>query len=176
MPVILTISLFCVVATAAVYDLRYRRIPNWISLSGVVLGFGCNTLLFSSAGVRGAALGLLCAAVVYVPLYLVRGMGAGDVKLMAAVGAIAGPKGWFEIFLATALIGGVASVAVIATNRRVQQTLWNMGVIVTELLHFRAPVIRDSRLDLRHRDALGLPHGAAIAAGSLLFVLFNTSR
>ncbi len=176
MPVLLTIVLVCTATLAAIYDLRYRRIPNWVSLSGIVLGFGCNTLLLGLDGLRGAALGLLCAAVIYVPLYLVRGMGAGDVKLMAAVGALAGPKGWFEIFLATALIGGVTSLAVIATKGRVHQTFWNVGLIVTELLHFRAPAVRDSRLDLRHREALGLPHGAAIAAGSLLFVFLHASR
>ncbi len=173
MPVVLTIVLVAVVTIAAIHDLRYRRIPNWVSLSGIVLGFGCNTLLLGVEGLTGAALGLLCAAVVYLPLYLIRGMGAGDVKLMAAVGALAGPKGWFEIFLATALIGGVASLAIVATKRRVHQTLWNMGAIVTELLHFRAPATTDSRLDIRHREALGLPHGAAIAAGSILFVFIQ---
>lgn len=175
MPFVLTIALVCIVLVAAIYDLRYRRIPNWVSLSGIVLGFGCNTLLLGLDGLRGAALGLLCALVIYVPLYIVRGMGAGDVKLMAAVGAMAGPKGWFEIFFGTALIGGAVSLAVIARKHRVHQTLWNLSTIVTELLNFRAPARADSRLDMRHGEALRLPHGAAIAAGSLLFLLFSAS-
>ncbi len=176
MPVVLKIALLCVVVLAAIYDLRFRRIPNWVSLSGIVLGFGCNTLLLGLHGLREAGLGLLCAALVYMPLYLVRGMGAGDVKLMAAVGAIAGPESWLQIFLATALIGGIVSLAVIAGKHRFRQTLGNVGVIVTELLHFRAPVETDSRLDYRHKQAIRLPHGAAIAGGSIAFLLFTASR
>jgi prepilin peptidase CpaA len=176
MPVPLTIALVCLVLVAAIYDLRFRRIPNWVSLSGIVLGLGCNTLLLGWPGVRGASLGLLCAVAVYVPLYLVRGMGAGDVKLMAAVGAIAGPEGWLQIFLATALIGGVVSLLVIASKHRFRQTLGNVGIIATDLLRFRAPAKTDSRLDFRHKDAIRLPHGAAIAGGSIAFLLLHASR
>ena len=176
MPITLDIALVFIVIAAAGYDLRYRRIPNWVSLSGIVLGFGCNTLLFGFAGLSRAGLGFLCAIVIYIPLYAVRGMGAGDVKLMAGVGAIAGPKGWMEIFLATALIGGIVSLAVVARKQRLRQTFWNVGTILTELLHFRAPARSDSRLDMRHREAIRLPHGAAIAAGSLAFLLFNAAR
>lgn len=176
MPALLRIELVCLVLLAGTYDLRYRRIPNWLSLSGIVLGLGCNTLLLGLAGLRGASLGLLCALAIYVPLYLVRGMGAGDVKLMAAVGAMAGPKGWLEIFLATALLGGVASLVLVARKHRVQQTLGNMAAILAELLQFRRPARRNARLDVRHREAIGLPHAAAIAAGSLIFLLFSATH
>lgn len=176
LPVALRITLVCIVLVAAAYDLKFRRIPNWVSLSGIILGFGCNMLLLRSTGLREAGFGLLCALGVYVPLYLVRAMGAGDVKLMAAIGAIAGPEKWAEILLATALVGGVISLAVIARKHRFRQTLGNVGVIATELLHFRSPAEADARLDWRHRDALRLPHGAAIAGGSLVFLLFNASR
>lgn len=176
MPLTLEIALVCIVIAAAAYDLKYRRIPNWVSLSGIVLGLGCNTLLFGVDGLSRAGLGLLCAALIYIPLYVVRGMGAGDVKLMAAVGAIAGPRGWVEIFLATALIGGILSLAAVTRKHRVRQTLWNVGTILTELLHFRAPAKSDSRLDMHHREAIRLPHAASIAAGSLVFLIHNGSR
>lgn len=176
MPAILKVALVCLVLVAAIYDLKFRRIPNWLSLSGMVLGVGCNTLVRGGSGLREAGLGLLCALVVYVPLYLVRGMGAGDVKLMAAIGTMAGPKNWFEIFLATALIGGVVSLAVIARKQRVRRTFGNVATILGELSQFRTPAQRDPRLDYRHREALRLPHGASIAAGAILFVLFSVAR
>ncbi len=176
MPLPLKIALVCVVLVAGVYDLRSRRIPNWVSLSGIVLGAGGNTLLFGWHGLREAGFGLLCAVAIYMPLYLVRAMGAGDVKLMAAVGAIVGPQDWLQIFLATAIIGGILSLAVVASKHRLAQTLQNVGVIARELLHLRAPSRADSRFDVRHGDSMRLPHGAAIASGCMVYLLFSASR
>ena len=73
------------VAIAAVYDIRFRRIPNWLVLTGLVLGLGLNTFLFRWPGARASLLGIGLAFLIYFPLYLLRGMGAGDVKLMAAI-------------------------------------------------------------------------------------------
>ena len=176
MPIVLKLVLLCAVLVAAAYDLRFRRIPNWVSLSGIVLGFGCNTLLLGFDGLKSAGLGFLCALAIYIPLYVIRGMGAGDVKLMAAVGAIAGPESWLQIFVATALIGGIVALAAIAGKHRVRQTLANVGLIASELLQFRAPAHVDARLDYRHREALRLPHGAVIAGGSIVFLLLHASR
>ena len=135
----LMVLLIAIVVVAAIYDLRFRRIPNWLNLSGVILGLGLNTFFFARAGLIGAVLGIGCALVVYVPLYLVRGMGAGDVKLMAAVGAIAGPLNWFGIFIATALLGGMVSILFVALKRRFHETLLNLALIVSELCRFRMP-------------------------------------
>lgn len=176
MPAVLSIVLLLIVLPAAAYDLRYRRIPNWLTLSGIVLGIGTNTLLFGVHGALAACLGLLCALAVYVPLYLIRGMGAGDVKLMAAVGAIAGPSNWLGIFLATALIGGAVSLVMVAWKKRTRKTLSNLALIGIELFHFRLPSEAEPRLDMRHSDALRLAHGVIIAAGSIAFLLFSAAH
>src|SRR5437763_15114898 len=100
--------LLVLVLIAAVYDVRYRRIPNWLTLLGVVLGVAMNTFLYRGwPGLRFSLAGLALAFGVYVLLYALRAMGAGDVKLMAAVGAIAGWQDWFGIFVITALVGGI---------------------------------------------------------------------
>jgi prepilin peptidase CpaA len=173
MPTVLNGALIALVLTAAAYDLRFRRIPNWLNLGGVIAGFGLNTFLSGGHGLRAASLGFLCALLVYMPLYVIRGMGAGDVKLMAAVGAIAGPVHWLGIFLATAIIGGVVSLLVIALKKRFHQTIWNLAVIGVELLHFRVPSTAEERLDIRHSEALRLPHGAVIAGGCIVFSLYT---
>jgi prepilin peptidase CpaA len=85
---VIKVVLLALVLTAAFYDLRWRRIPNWLVLAGVLLGFGLNGFL-SGAPLRGllqALLGFGLASLVYFPLYVIRAMGAGDVKLMMAVG------------------------------------------------------------------------------------------
>ena len=74
-------------------DLRTRRIPNWLNLSGVILGIGLNALFSHEKGFKLAITGLGLALLIYVPLYLIRAMGAGDVKFMAAIGALVGLAG-----------------------------------------------------------------------------------
>jgi prepilin peptidase CpaA len=172
MPLLVKATLLSVVILAGIWDLRSRRIPNWLSVSGVAAGIILNTLLFPHGWLR-SLIGLGCALAVYLPLYMIRGMGAGDVKLMGAVGAICGPANWFAIFLATALIAGASSLLVVILRKRLKETARNLSVILGSLLHWRAPAARDSRLRIDNPKALRMPHGAFIASGAMLFVLFS---
>jgi prepilin peptidase CpaA len=172
MSIPITIALLLVVVAAGIYDLRVRRIPNWLNLSGLILGIGLNALP-GQIGITRALGGLACALAVYIPLYLVRGMGAGDVKLMAAVGSLAGPANWIGIFIVTAILGGIAALALITVKRRFQETVLNVGTLVGELGHRRLPASADEKLDVRSPRALRMPHGTIIAAGSILFLLLR---
>ncbi|MBV8897939.1 MAG: prepilin peptidase [Acidobacteriaceae bacterium] len=173
MPSVLMFALLALVAAAALYDFRFRRIPNWLNLSGLVLGLGINTLLFAAHGLLAASLGTLLPLALYVPLYLLRAMGAGDVKLMAAVGAIAGPRNWIEILVCTAFAGGVLALAVAARNGRLQRTFFNLMLLASELTHWRRPAARHETLDVRSDRSMRMPHAIAIAAGSLAFLIVN---
>ena len=88
LPPVLQWLLAGVVLTAAWTDLRERKIPNWLALAGVLAGFGLNVALYRMPGFWSALQGLGVAFLIYFPLWLIRGMGAGDVKLMGAVGSI----------------------------------------------------------------------------------------
>ena len=170
MPPFLKFALALLVALAAIYDLRVRKIPNWLNVTGAIAGIGLNTVLFAARGLAMACLGLALALAVYILLYLVRAMGAGDAKLMAAVGAIAGPQNWLFIFLYTALAGGVVAIAVAASKRRLGKTFANTATVVGELLQFQSPASRHQELDVRSPRSMRLPHAVAIAAGSLIFL------
>lgn len=160
---------------AAWYDVRFRKIPNWLSIGS--LGFALILQAMSGmSGVQAAVLGVLCAFAVYFPLYLLRGMGAGDVKLMAAIGALVGPRDWVMIFLLTAILGGVASASLVVYRRAGRQTFHNMAIIVNDLLHGRPPAKNSPEFDVRNKGALRLPHGVAIAAGALLFTASQRFR
>lgn len=169
-PVVFQILLVILVLIAAVYDFRFRRIPNWLVLTGLLLGVGLNTFLFEWAGLRTSLLGLGLAFLVYFPLYLLRGMGAGDVKLMAAIGSIVGPADWLGIFVITALLGGVVAVVILLVGQRLRRGLSNAGVLIGELLAFRLPYARHDELDVTSEKSLKLPHGVVIAGGCLLFI------
>lgn len=174
LPIAFKIALAGTVAAAAAYDCKYRKIPNWLNLSGLILGFGLNTLFFGGAGLLASAEGMLLAFAIYLPLFLVKGMGAGDVKLMAALGALVGPTNWFEIFLATSLVGGLAAAFLAFTKKRLNETCWNVLGILNDLLHLRAPYASNAQLDIRNTRALRMPHAVTIAIGSASFLIFSS--
>src|SRR5690348_2818418 len=140
MPLATKVLLLMLVIPAAVYDYRQRRIPNWLVLAGILTGLAMNVFLLYDnpspfTGLAFALEGLGLALLVYFPLYLLRGMGAGDVKLMAAVGAVVGPLLWLWIFFFTAILGGIIAVIVVLQKRRVSHTLQNLWMIVLSVRH-----------------------------------------
>jgi prepilin peptidase CpaA len=163
--------LLALVLGAAIYDVRYRRIPNWLTVSGVVIGLLLNAFLYPTwPGLLFSLKGLALAFGVYLALYAVRAMGAGDVKLMAAVGSLVGWQNWFGIFLITAVIGGLMAVILVTARKRLKKTLWNVGFILTEMKSGRPAYAGKEELDVRNPKSVGLPHGAVIAVGTLFFL------
>lgn len=166
--------LLALLVTAAVYDVRYRRIPNWLTVLGVALGFLLNGLIGPpEGGILFALKGFAAAFLVYLFLYLLRAMGAGDVKLMAAVGALVGWQRWFGIFLITAIVGGIMALVLVVARRRLGKTLWNVGFILSEMGHLRPAYVGKEELDVRSPKAIGLPHGAVIAVGTVFFLALS---
>jgi prepilin peptidase CpaA len=176
MPLYAQASLLAVVSIAAIFDFRTRRIPNWLNVGGVVLGLISNFAFSGMHGLQLSALGMLLALLIYLPLYAIRGMGAGDVKLMAAVGAIAGPENWLYIFVVTALLGGLVSLVLVFWKKRLRHTLANVLTLVGELAHGRIPGKTEPELDVHDARALRLPHGCVIALGCAAFLVANTGR
>ena len=170
----IAVLLAALVLGAAAFDIPYRRIPNWLTASGVLAGVGMNAFLYPVwPGLRLSLTGLAIGFGAYFLLYAIRAMGAGDVKLMAAVGAMVGWQDWLAIFMITALLGGVASLALITLRGRVRKTLWNVGFVLTEMKSGRAAYLANEELDVRSSKAVGLPHGAVIAAGALVFLALS---
>src|SRR4051794_10536901 len=102
------IVLLAMLMAAAVFDIRNRRIPNWLTIGGVLLGFAINFGIGPpEGGVVFALEGFAVGFGIYMVLHILRAMGAGDVKLMAAVGALVGWERWFGIFFMTAIVGGI---------------------------------------------------------------------
>jgi prepilin peptidase CpaA len=170
LPISLELILIALVLTAAIWDLKSRRIPNWLSLAGIVCGIALNSFLYGLTGAKESLEGMATAFVIYFLLYLVRAMGAGDVKLMAAVGAFVGPGNWFMIFLITAVLGGLIALTVLLLRKRLRKTFDNVLFIVAEMMHFRAPYIGREELSVKSQKAFTLPHGAVIGLGCIVFV------
>jgi prepilin peptidase CpaA len=156
---------------AAVYDVRYRKIPNWLSMSGIVLGFAINFAIGPpEGGVMFALKGFAVGFGLYLGLYVLRAMGAGDVKLMGAVGALVGAERWFGIFLVTAIVGGVMALLLVTVRGRLKKTLFNVGFILSEIKHGRPAYVGKEELDVRTKKGASLPHGAVIAISTIFYI------
>ena len=168
-----TLAFAAVMTLALVWDVRERRIPNTLIVSGLVLGFGLRViggLPALGTGLAGAALAL----VLTFPLFALRAMGGGDVKLFVVAGMFLGPKAFLLALLASALVGGVLGLAVALQS----------GVLVTALLRTRDLAVRAAtlgragdRMTLESAGAITVPYGAAIAIGSIaVWFLFPEGR
>ena len=163
-------SLAAVTLVAALTDMRSRRIPNWLCATGVLLGFVVNTYLTGWAGLASAGMGFGLALLIYVPLFAIRAMGGGDVKLMAAVGALAGPTDWFTIFILASALGGMFALGLMVVKSRLGFAFSNIWYILCNLARLRAPYAERPDLDVANPGAVTMPHGVAIAAGTFMFL------
>lgn len=143
--------LVTVLLLAVRHDMLEHRIPN--ALCGVALagGLSLQTLASGSSGlavaVGGAAVGLLA----FMPFYLMRGMGAGDVKLMTAVGSFLGPTGAFFAAAATLVLGAVLAIGII---------------VVRKLNHLHSAGSGADSINLKEK----FPYAIAIAGGALILM------
>ena len=153
-------------AAATVIDLRTRRIPNALTAGMASLGIGLAAAGATGVSVPGAVFGILLGLLCMTPGYLLGATGAGDVKLMAAVGALVGPALVIPAFLFTAVAGGVLAVIVAASRNRLRATLAQTGKLVT------AP--GDAPRELKAATSVSrFAYGPAIAAGTVLAVLIR---
>ena len=150
--------LLLVVSIAAVNDLATRRIPNRLLLVGLAGAL----LLHVLSGEPGAALlsalgGMLLGLAVFLPFYLMRGMAAGDVKMMAVVGFFTGPTEAFQIAIFTWCAGGVMALLLIVLRSRLRLAFVNVG----DLLSGKA----------LPQSAGSMPYGVAIALGTIVVLV-----
>jgi prepilin peptidase CpaA len=153
-----------VAVAAAVSDVSTRRIPNWLTYPALLAGLLLRFSFQGWSGLRSALLGMLVAGGIFMLFYMIRAMGAGDVKLMAAVGCLAGSHWVVGILLASAIAGGAMAVVLMISKGRVSVTLRRvLSVVAFHSTHGLKP---HPEINLADQSALRLPYGAAIACGT----------
>lgn len=118
---LLAVSLLALLVIAVIGDLRERRIPNWLSLGGIALGVVLHSATRGGDGASLALLGALTGGLLLLPFWLLRGMAAGDVKLMAAVGAHLGASLTLVAALATLIAGAALAIITLYRGRRTRR-------------------------------------------------------
>jgi len=153
----------------AVSDVRARRIPNGLSYGSLAIALALRSVLGSWRGLEQALGGMLVGGGIFFVLFLAGGMGAGDVKLMAAVSAWAGLRQSGSLLLATALAGGILAAVYMVSYRRVASTVVNAGQLLR--FHVTSGIKPHPELNLEGQTSLRMPYGLAIAAGTLYLFL-----
>ncbi|MET3131774.1 prepilin peptidase CpaA [Oxalobacteraceae bacterium GrIS 1.11] len=173
-PPFLEVVLFCLVAQAAVVDLARRKIPNRLVLLGLGIGLALHLLAAPGWPLAWAG-GALTGFFLFLPLYLMRGMAAGDVKLMAMVGSFTGPQMALEICFATFIVGGVLALLMVVYQGRMRAVLKNLHTVLAPLLLRAAGVPLQPAPLAPGVSVGGMPYGVAIALGTMLMLLWKHS-
>lgn len=170
--------LFVLLALAVRHDLRARRIPNAIVFPGTLLALALHALLPAGAGLFGTPMGsvgmlsalggLALGLAILLPMYVLGLMGAGDVKLLAMVGAFVGAGDIVTVAIATLLAGGVLALAVAAWQRSLGRLLNNT---YQTMLHAGLTGLADG-IAVPAAASGRLPYAVAIATGTVICILW----
>jgi prepilin peptidase CpaA len=143
---------------AAYYDIRWRRIPNKLTYTTILAGVALHVLNGGLYGLKIALLGLVIGGGLFLLVYLIGGMGAGDVKMMGGVGSCLGSQAIIPAIIFTVFIGGIMAILTLIYNwlKRALSPTARSGTTLTESTK---------------KNKSSLPYGVAIAGGTLVTLI-----
>jgi prepilin peptidase CpaA len=168
---LMTLGILLLVAAAI--DVRSHRIPNVLTLPIVCLAMGYHTISEGAGGFAFSILGASVGVGLLVLPYIMGGMGAGDAKLMGAVGSVVGAKGVFLAFLLTAIVGGIYSILFLMVHRSKFKGFMKNQIVTLQLCFVTRNYIPDPISESQGRPRLC--YGVAIALGSITYIVLTLS-
>ncbi|MCA9036924.1 MAG: prepilin peptidase [Planctomycetaceae bacterium] len=157
---------------AAWIDGKELRVPNWITFPMVLSGLVYSTCVGGLGGLGAGLMGMCVGLLTLLPLYSVGGMGAGDVKLMAGIGAWLGWKVTLLAFCVSVIVGAVMAVLMVLWSRKAKHHYSNFLMILSEWMVIRNPV-ELSRIAAERKPTMALlPYGIPICIGSIGYFIY----
>lgn len=154
---------------AAVIDGWLLKVPNWLTFPMIISGWIFCTVTGGWSGLGESLLGTLVGLACLLPLYAIGGMGSGDVKLLAGVGAWLGVATTFYGFLATAIAGGVIAVLMVLVTRSWKRHQAMFFQILNEVVTIGDPTELSTIAAKRKSTMSLLPYGIPIAIGCIIY-------
>ncbi|OHB72076.1 MAG: peptidase A24 [Planctomycetes bacterium RBG_13_63_9] len=162
-----------VLVVAAVIDGWKLKVPNWITFPFVISGWVYSAACFGWPGLGWSLLGTAVGLALLLPAYAIGGMGAGDVKLLAGVGAWIGYSATFYAFCASAIVGGIIALGMVVVGRRWRKHKDQFWAILTEIMIVRDPNQLSTLAADRKSSMLLLPYGIPIAIGTIAYFIWT---
>ncbi len=147
-------------------DWRSRRIPNWLTVPGLLLGIAVNSWLRGWPGAKDSLLGAGLGLLLLLPFVLIRSLGAGDWKFAGALGAFLGPQNLLTVLLLGILVNGIMAVVMVIQKKRIRQTASNMARMLAAVFSLHLP---GPDLTLDNPDLVKVPFGVAVAIAVILY-------
>jgi prepilin peptidase CpaA len=158
--------------TAGIIDLRWRRIPNWLTYPAIPLAILLHAIVGGWPGAKMSLLGTALGLGILLPFVLIRSLGGGDWKLVGALGAFYGYPRLIEVLIWTLLINGLIALGMIIWKKRVGQTMRNLWRMTAAFLHLHLP---GQDLTIDNPEAAKVPFGVAAAIAVLLYTAWQRS-
>lgn len=162
-----------VLVIAAVIDGWKLKVPNWLTFPLVVGGWMYSLAGFGWEGLGWSLVGTVVGLLLLLPAYAIGGMGAGDVKLLAGVGAWVWPTATFYAFCVSAIVGGVIALGMVLYRRRWWEFQAQFLGIAGEIVTVRDPNQLAAIAAQRKSSMLLLPYGIPIAIGSIAYFFWS---
>jgi len=157
--------------TAGITDWRSRRIPNWLTVPAAVLGIAVNGWLRGWTGVKDSLLGVGLGLLLLLPFVLLRSLGAGDWKLVGALGAFLGPGNLIAVLFATVLVAGLMALLLVIWQGRLVHTLKNIGRLLAAIFSLHLP---GQELTIDDPKSAKVPFGVAVAIAVIVYTARQT--
>jgi prepilin peptidase CpaA len=156
--------LLCVVA--GWMDFRSGRIPNWLTVLGLVAGVVLNTFAGGWSGLKFSLVGASVGLLLLLPFVLLRSLGAGGWKLAGGLGAFVGPGVLVKLLIASVFVIGVMTLVLVIHEGRLRKALLNLGRLLASRVHFRRP---EPQVAGENAQPLKVSYGAALAFTVMLY-------
>lgn len=147
-------------------DWRSRRIPNWLTVPGLLIGVSLNLATGGWVGFRASLLGAGLGLLVLLPFVLLRSLGAGDWKMAGALGAFVGWQRLVDLLIGSVLVAGLMALVLVIYKRRFKQTLRNIWGMLVSMASLRMP---GAEVSLDNPQSVKVPYGVALALTTLFF-------
>ena len=173
--------LLLLVAASGFFDLKERKIPNKITFTGILIGILFNIITGGWMGLLQSLLGMFAGLAIFFLPFVMGGMGAGDVKLMGAIGALMGWKFSFMTALYSAIVGGIMVLIHLLYTGKLRETMKKMLYVLINLLlqvfirlGYNETVYKaHEKYSKNGQDykKIYIPYGVAIAGGTVLVLI-----
>jgi prepilin peptidase CpaA len=167
------VKVVCILLIWAAYiDGKELRVPNWLTFPMVLSGLAYSAWVGGWAGLGDGLVGMCVGLATLLPLYAVGGMGAGDVKLMAGIGAWLGASATWNAFVVSVIVGAIMAVAMVAWRKSWKKHCGNFSQIMLEFMTVKSPGELSRIAAERKPQMLLLPYGIPICVGSIAYFFY----